>query len=138
MQRDDDEFVKGLFPAEFYNNGGEWEFDLIKKYIEEITVLASAKVYSGIQAGAQQDTAASGIIITMIENTQEPEKSVRIRVNPVDLGTELFNYIFDKLFGIFTFADSVVESPKDLFALRRTKAPMWEDTVACKIKQWID
>ncbi len=108
-----DEFVKGLFPAEFYNNGGKWEFDLIKKYIEEITVLASAKVYSGIQEGAEQDTAASGIIITLIENTQDPEKSVSIKVNPVDLGTEFFNYIFDKLFGMFTFTDSVVESPKD-------------------------
>ncbi len=108
-----DEFVKGLFPAEFYNNGGEWEFDLIKKYIEEITVLASAKVYSGIQEGAEQDTVVGDIIVTLIENTEDPEKTVRIAVNPLDLGKEFFDYIFDRLFGMFSFADSAVESPKD-------------------------
>ena len=108
-----DEFVKGLFPAEFYNNGGEWEFDLIKKYIEEITVLASAKVYSGIQEGAEQDTVVGDIIVTLIENTENPEKTVRIAVNPLDLGKEFFDYIFDRLFGMFSFADSAVESPKD-------------------------
>ncbi|MCK9301002.1 MAG: hypothetical protein M0P23_06445 [Bacteroidales bacterium] len=108
-----DEFVKGLFPAEFYNNGGEWEFDLIKKYIEEITVLASAKVYSGIQEGAEQDTVVGDIIVTLFENTENPEKTVRIAVNPLDLGKEFFDYIFDRLFGMFSFADSAVESPKD-------------------------
>ena len=108
-----DEFVKELFPAEFYNNGGEWEFDLIKKYIEEITVLASAQIYSGIQENAEQDTSTNKLIITLIESTENPEKTVRISVTPMDLGKEFFNYIFDRLFGMFSFADSVVESPKD-------------------------
>ena len=108
-----DEFVKGLFPAEFYNNGGEWEFELIKKYIEEITVLVSAKVYSGVHSGAEQDEAVGNIIVTLIENAENPEKTVRIAVSPLDLGKEFFDYIFDKLFGMFTFADSAVESPKD-------------------------
>jgi hypothetical protein len=108
-----DEFVKGLFPAEFYNNGGEWEFELIKKYIEEITVLVSAKVYSGVHSGAEQDETVGNIIVTLIENAENPEKTVRIAVNPLDLGKEFFDYIFDKLFGVFTFADSAVESPKD-------------------------
>jgi hypothetical protein len=34
-------------------------------------------------------------------------------VNPLDLGKEFFDYIFDRLFGMFSFADSAVESPKD-------------------------
>lgn len=108
-----DEFIKGLFPAEFYNNGGKWEFDLIKKYIEEITVLASAKIYSGVLEGAEQDTSTNKIVVTLIENKENPEKTVRISVNPIDLGKEFFDYIFDKLFGMLQFADSVVESPKD-------------------------
>ncbi|NLN64063.1 MAG: hypothetical protein GX144_01370, partial [Clostridiaceae bacterium] len=53
------------------------------------------------------------IIVTLIENAENPEKTVRIAVNPLDLGKEFFDYIFDKLFGVFTFADSAVESPKD-------------------------
>jgi len=108
-----DEFVKGLFPAEFYNNGGEWEFELIKKYIEEITVLVSAKVYSGVHSGAEQDETVGNIIVTLIENAENPEKTVRIAVSPLDLGKEFFDYIFDRLFGMFTFTDSAVESPKD-------------------------
>jgi hypothetical protein len=108
-----DKFIKDLFPAEFYNNGGKWEFDLIKKYIEEITVLASAKVYAGIQAGAEQDAVAGEIIVTLIEDLKNPEKTVKIGVNPLDLGKEFFDYIFDKIFGTLTFTDSVVESPED-------------------------
>lgn len=108
-----DEFIKGLFPAEFYNSGGKWEFDLIKKYIEEITVLASAKIYSGVLEGAEQDTSTNKFVVTLIENTENPEKTVRISVTPMDLGKDFFDYIFDKLFGMLQFVDSVVESPKD-------------------------
>lgn len=65
-----DEFIKKQFPAEFFNNGGKWDFDLIKKYLEEITVLASARVYSGIQAFGEQSADAGEIIVTLCDYTQ--------------------------------------------------------------------
>lgn len=108
-----DEFIKKQFPAEFFNNGGKWDFDFIQKYIQEITVLATAKVYSGIQTAVDQAAEATDIVITLYEDMENPEKTVKLAVNPQKLGKEFFDFVFDKFFEMLPFIDSVVESPKD-------------------------
>lgn len=108
-----DEFIKSQFPAEFFNNGGKWDFDFLKKHLEEITVLASAKVYSGAQAAAEQMAGASEIVITLYEDTKNPENTVKIVVDPLKQGKAFYDFIFTKLFWMLPFIDSAIESPND-------------------------
>ena len=108
-----DEFIKNQFPAEIFNNGGKWDFDLLKKHLEEITVLASAKLFTAAREGAEHIAAANEIVITLYEDTKNPEKTVMIAIEPLKLGKAFYDFIFTKMFWMLPFIDSVIEAPDD-------------------------
>ena len=108
-----DEFIKSQFPAEFFNNGGKWDFDILKKHIEEITVLASAKLYTVAQEGAEHLAGANEIVITLYEDSVNPENTVKIAVEPLKLGKAFYDFIFTKIFEMLPFVDSTIETPDD-------------------------
>lgn len=109
-----DEFIKNQFPAEFFNKGGKWDIDLLKKHLEEITVLASAKLVSTVREGAERiDILPNEIVITLHEDTENPENTVKIAINPLKMGNEFFDFIFTKIFRMIPFVDSIIEAPDD-------------------------
>lgn len=113
LNKDFGDAIRYDAPAEFFDNAGKWDFDFIKKYLEESTVLATAKVYSGMQVAAEQTTGVTEMIITLYEDEENPENTVKLAVNLQKLGKEFFDFLFDKFFRMLLFVDSVVESPKD-------------------------
>ncbi|HBL84530.1 MAG: hypothetical protein A2Y17_01020 [Clostridiales bacterium GWF2_38_85] len=108
------EWLKKFLDANAAGWRGKDGFDLVKKYVEETFGLIAAKAYTKATQIELEEKPGSLIVkINVWDYPGRPNDSIIVAIDVMNVKEQIFDYMFDMIFGSFPFTSAPLNPPAD-------------------------